>query len=284
MIIEVNIKRSDGATFAIDGTNWRLPEGALDNWGYVENDITYVENAVGDGDYYASSRVPSTDRTINAIAASTSNSKTLRKKALAFFNPKYNFDVYVTYAGVERHATGQLYKFECPNVRQSAQVEFNATFMFANPFLKSVDDFGKDIAQVLGMVAFPYHCPDYGTNPSGRYNFANEVAISNNGDVETYCKAVIRARGDVVNPKLIVDDKYVRIIDTMVDGDVYTIDFVNRPATVKKNGVNAIGNTDRTSDFTLALSVGSNTIEFDADTGDSLMSVTIYYNELFLGV
>ena len=108
------------------------------------------------------------------------------------------------------------------------------------------------------------------------------MLLDNDGDVETYCKAVISANGDVVNPKIIINDNYVRVLDNMKANDVIIIDFTQNPPTVKKNGVNFIGHCDRTSAFDdMELPIGSSEISFDADTGSNLMNVSIYYNKLY---
>ena len=71
-----------------------------------------------------------------------------------------------------------------------------------------------------------------------------------------------------MNPKIIINDNYVRVLDNMKANDVIIIDFTQNPPTVKKNGVNFIGHCDRTSAFDdMQLPVGSSEISFDADTG-----------------
>ena len=133
------------------------------------------------------------------------------------------------------------------------------------------------------MAGFPYLCnPEFGGAPTGVFEFSENVILNNDGDVDTYCKVVITARGEVVNPKIIIGDKYVRIIDIMEDSDVITIDFTANPPTVQKNGVNVIGNTDKTSSFIgMELAVGDTEVSFDADDGTNLMEVQLFYNKLY---
>ena len=108
------------------------------------------------------------------------------------------------------------------------------------------------------------------------------VNISNDGDVEAYCKVVFKSKGAVLNPKLIINGHYVRVIDQMQDGDVIVMDFVASPPTVTKNGVNFIGKCDRTSEFDkMALVVGDSTLQYDADNGTNVLSVSVYFNKLY---
>ena len=86
----------------------------------------------------------------------------------------------------------------------------------------------------------------------------------------------------VVNPALIIGESYVRVLDTMIEGDVLEMDFTNSPPTVKKNGKNIIGKCDRKSSFdTMILNKGDTVIQFDADDGTNVLQVSIYYNKLY---
>lgn len=283
----IRIVRDDSKEFLIDGTDWRIPsEGGLSGFGSFDNDIKMIDNAIGDGGTNGSSRVAQKDRTIVAISRNPVMNEILRKIAVSFFNPKKTFKVYVTYMGVTRWCEGIIHKFDLPTENIYAPMTLTITFMFANPYLKSYDNFGKDIASVARMTAFPYMCSVTAGTPQGTtggiFNFAQKVMLENDGDVDTYCKAVFTAKGEVVNPKLIINGNYVRVLDTMVEGDVIIIDFTKDPPTVQKNGVNFIGHCDRTSAFDdMALIVGDSEVSFDADNGSNLLDVSIYYNKLY---
>lgn len=138
------------------------------------------------------------------------------------------------------------------------------------------------------MIAFPYlasfNVAPFGTT-GGVFNFAQQVKLVNDGDVETYCRAIFKATGDVVNPSLIISGNYVRVIDVMRAGDVIEMDFTALPPTVKKNGVNYIGHCDRTSAFTdMAINVGDVEVQYSADDGDANLSVSFYYNKLYAAI
>lgn len=284
--VKVRIVRSDNKEFNINGGDWRIPSDGLDGFGIYENDITTVDNAVGDGGIIVSDRIAQKDRTITAVSRNPVINDILRKAALSFFNSKAMYKVYVTYMGVTRWFEGKIYKFNLPTRNVNRTMTLTVTFLCPNPFLKSFDDFGQNIASIAGMCAFPYLCSVTEGTPQGttggRFNFAQKVELENDGDVDTFCKAVFTAKGEVVNPKLVINDNYVRVIDTMQEGDVIVIDFTKSPPTVQKNGVNYIGHCDRTSAFDdMALVVGDSTVQFDADTGSNLLDVSIYYNKLY---
>lgn len=289
--ITIVIKRnSDGATFGIGkGYDWKLLKKGLDGFGEFANDITYVDNGIHDGGLITSTRLGDVDRTIKCGYIRLNENIAMRRKVTEFFNVKDTFKVYITYMERTLWAEGKLYKFDLSmEEAQDAMMELTLTFFFANPYLKSYDDFGKDIASITPMIAFPY-LVSTNVKPSGLtggvFNFAKAVEINNDGDVETYCRVVLKADGEVVNPKLIIGEEYVRVIDTMERGDQIEMDFTTFPPTVKKNGVNCIGKCDRTSSFTdMILAKGYVTVGYDADDGDDNMSVSFYYNKLYSAI
>lgn len=286
--LEIKIVRSsDSAKFEIGAAHdWVVAEDGLEGFGDINNTIEYVDNVSTDGGLINSTHVSKKDRTIEAIYRYQSKQDIARKTMLSFFNVKDTFRVIVTYGTKEVYAEGKLLKLVCkPRHLEKGYVSFAITFLFANPYWKSVDDFGHNIAAVRGMIAFPYLATTEPSNiglTGGVYNFARQIVIYNDGDVETRCKAVIAASGDVLNPKLIINDQYVRVLDEMVAGDVIEMDFSSIPPTVKKNGSNFLGHCDRTSAFTkMIIDRGDNTISYDADNGTTNLSVNIYYNKRY---
>lgn len=284
--VKIRIVRSDNREFNIDGTDWKIPSKGLEGFGNFENDITTVDNAVGDGGIITSDRIAQKDRTITAKSVNRHLNDVLRHEANSFFNSKLKYKVYLTYMGITRWAEGTIYRYSLPTQNIHKGLTLTVTFLFPNPYLKSYEDFGKDIASITGMVAFPYLCSVMEGVPNGItggiYNFARQVILENDGDVETYCRAVFVARGTVKNPKLTIGNSNVRVIDVMQAGDVIEIDFDKNPPTVKKNGYNIIGKCDRKSDFdTMILGIGDTEIQFDADDGTNLLQVSIYYNKLY---
>lgn len=280
--VTVKFIREDQKEFTIDGSDWKIPSDGLEGFGTFENDISTVDNAVGDGGIITSSRIAQKDRTIMAKSRNPYLNDVLRRSAISFFNSKFTYKIFVTYMGITRWCEGKIYKFDLPNGNVHRTMDMTITFLCPDPYLKSYEDFGKNIASVVGMIAFPYLCRQDQGITGGRFNFAKKVVLENDGDVETYCKAVFTAKGNVKNPKLIINDAFVRIIDEMTEQDVIIIDFTGNPPSVEKNGVNFIGHCDRKSSFDeMILKVGDTEISFDADDGSNLLDVSIYYNKLY---
>lgn len=230
-------------------------------------------------------RIPTKERSVKAIFKGTLEQKSHEREALRlFFNYSHLFDVIVEYMGEKKYCQGRLYAYSLPTSNIYRDLELNFTILCTQPLLLSYNDYAKNIAQIEGGLQFNVEITSKGVE-FGTFSFAREVKIENKGDTETYCRAIIEAYGDVENPKLFNKDKYVRLIDTLHKGDKLEIDLVSKPIKIRKNGVNCISKVDRTSSFNdLVIDVGQNTIGYGADTGDTNLSCTVYYNERYLGL
>ena len=284
--VSVRILRDDNKEFLIDGTDWSIPSGGLEGFGMFENNITTADYAAGDGGFITSKRLGVKDRSITAKSRIVHLNDILRRTATSFFKPGSTYKVYVTYMGETRWCEGVIHAFSLPAENVNRKMTMMVTFLSPDPYLKSYDDFGKNIAEVVGMCGFPYLCSiTPGTvkgTAAGRRFFAQKVLLENDGDVDAYCKVVFRASGDVTNPKLTVNDHYVRVLDRMKAGDVIIMDFTKKPPTITKNGVNCVGKCDRTSDFDkMNLIVGNSEVSFLADYGTNVLEVSIYYNKQY---
>lgn len=296
-IVKVRVVRSDGDSMEFGtGTDWGIPSDGLENWSNLDSEVEISENVTFDGGTVTNKRVASIDRTVKARLRNASLNELMRERVTRFFNPKYSYEAHIEYQGRKLWCQGEQYGFTCDAGNVYQPVSFTWTILCPMPYLMGEDDFGKDIANIDAKFGFPlYSCTSATGEAKGvanaggfiwsAYSFARTVELANNGDVDTFCRAVMIANGTVTNPKLIKGGKYVRIIDTLQQGDVVEIDFTQRPPTVTKNGESIIQKCDRLSSFVgMEFAVGLNTIQYDADNGSALLSVSLYYNERFLGV
>lgn len=281
--VTIKLERSDGQTFIIDDYIWRVTEmSGFDN---LVNSLTSTKNINSDGVIIDSKQISAKDRSVKATCTVRNLNDVYRELTRKFFNPKYTFKLYATYLGATKWCEGELTGFKLPtdNVYDNLKLEF--TIYCPTPYMYSVDNFNKNIAEVTGLFGFPFvSLVDKGF-VMGSYKFANEVLIDNDGDVETFCKAVFTAKGEVLNPTLVKDNDYVKVIDTLQKGDVLVIDFESKPTKITKNGVNCINKVDRNSNFfEIKLNVGDNTIGYDAENGSELLDVVIYFNKRYTGL
>lgn len=290
--VKIKIIRSDEKEFLIDGTDWRILSDGLEGFGTFENEISTVDNAIGNGGIITSARLGVKDRTITAKSRNPYINDILRKEAMSFFNPTFTYKIYLTYMGITRWCEAMVYRYSLPTENVNKIMTLKVTFLSADPFMRSYDDFGKDIASVSGC-GFPYICAVAGqgmptTAPSGIFNFAQKVVLENDGDVETYCRTVFKANGAVTDPVLYIGDGnniYVKVNTTMRTGDVIEMDFAANPPTVKKNGSNFVGHCDRASSFDeMVLKVGETVVHFGATSGSNDLQVSLYYNKLYASI
>lgn len=248
----------------------------------IEYEVSTEKNAVGDGETVTSVKLPKRNIDITAKIKNGLSNGIERSKVLSFFSSNHDFTLYIERDEHIRWIECIVQKVKCTDRALKAPLQLELALICPDPYFNSKDNYGKNIASVKPGFGFPYiSLAGKGFNV-GVYNFAKKVEVDNTGDDETYFTIRIEAFGNVINPKVMKDDAYIRLIDTLVSGDVIDIDLVEN--TIKKNGVNCIGKVDRTSSFSdMVMSVGDNTISFTADDGDTNMRVLIYYNLRYLG-
>lgn len=288
----VRIVRSDGQEMTVGNGDWRIPKDGLENWANLPYNVSAVEIPSYDGAIVTSKRVASVDRTIKAVAATAGTNASIRAAAIKFFNPKHSFAVYVTYMGRTRWCRGEQIGFKASEGNIYDPVEFEWTILCPNPYLLSVNDFGKDIAETLPAFGFPFmsFLPQSPAKVNkgfvaGKRLFEKRVTIENDGDVPSGMVVTINADGDVKNPLVRIGEGSVRVILTMRKGDSVRLDASGRPPTITLNGENAMHLLDRNSSILdMMIDPGQTTIEYDADDGDQYMSVIVRYNKQYLGV
>lgn len=263
-----------------DTASWGITK--ISGIGEIEYDISTEKNGVGDGETVTSVKIPKRNIDIVAKIKRRQYNSIERARALSFFLSNHTFVLYIERNDSSRWIECIVQNVKCTDRALNAPLQLELALICPDPYFNSNDNYGKNIAAVKAGFGFPYISPLAKGFNVGIYNFAEKVEVENTGDAETYFTIRIEAFGEVTNPKVMRDDAYIRLIDTLVSGDVINIDLVEN--TIKKNGVNCIGKVDRTSSFSgMVMPVGDNTISFSADDGDRNMRVLIYYNLRYLG-
>lgn len=291
--VTLRIVRDDGLEFDIDNRTWMIPSDGLENWANLPHTVSVQENASYDGGVVTNRRIGSVDRSVRAELANPADNARMRMEAIRFFSPKHTYEAHLTYQGRTLWCAGEQYAFKCDTGNVYQPVAFDWTILCPMPYLLSEDDFGKDVALIKGKFGFPYHSVVQSTPKGvykrgfvmGVYAFDKVVDITNDGDVTTYPRVVISASGTVENPRISIGQKFVRYVGTLQSNDQLVIDFEQRPPRVTLNGQNAMNKVDRASSFTsFQIDVGDTTFEYDADSGENVMSVSLYYRKRYLGI
>ena len=291
--IQIRIVRSDGSVFETRKGGWTVEESKLENWDYFEQELTTSANVLTDGSSLVGKRLGEIDRT--AYLVYLGNDKTLleqQTEAKTFFNPKFTFRVYMTYNGRIRWVEGELDSFKCDLYKGLMITEIIFTLLCMDPYWRDSDENDRSLTDAEPMFGFPFVSilEDDGVlrgfNAS-RLIFDGKNTVYNSGDVPCTYAVHMEFDGEVKNPSITKDGKTIKILDTMIAGDVVEIDLQSAPPRLTKNGSNAIQLASRDSSFTgMEMQVGSNVFTYTMDNPEnrSFMHVSILHNEKYMGV
>ena len=263
--------------------NWRLLKKGLENFSAFESNVTVAQDYGRNGGSLVGIRLNDKTRTIKICNVDWKNSDTTRMELQKYFIYGQKYKIYVTIGETTRWAEGVLYRMAIPEpTDEDYKLNVTMSFTFGDPFLKSEDNFGKNIASLTPMFAFPWLSRMdkqnvYGT-AVGIYNFEREVHLYNDGSYEAYPTIKITFKGIVTNPEIRINEGFIRVLGTFNSDDEIVIDCSVSPMTVKNNGENILGKCDRESEFdNMNLQIGDNTLSFTAYSGSDDMNVFVYY-------
>lgn len=264
--------------------DWRFQKGSgLSGFSSFDGELSFSDNYFRDGGSTDNIRLSGKSRTIKIVYTVPDEEDIERDRFTDFFRYRTKYKIYATYMGRTRWAEGILYKGALSErTKRNKAMDATLTFQFDNPYWLSVDDFGKNIAAVSPGAGFPWLCPvNYGC-AIGVFTFSKEVELKNNGDSDAYPIVRVKATGEVINPKVQVNNGFVRYIGTIHQNDEIVMNFNDIPATIKLNGENVIGRCDRTSTFDqMNIERGTNVVSYDADNGSDKMEVYVSFNKQY---
>lgn len=264
-----------------------------------ELEINTTDNALVDGSTVDGKRIKKRPIHIEATLRDDRNNETNRQRIVKFFNPKYTGKLTVNHSGTKRTIEYELegWSFVAGNVYNRLAIVVD--LMCPDPFMKNVDNFGRNIAEISKQTAFPWRVvkrkvivPDpykglaLPGQITGYRTLKKEVSLPNDGDVPTGLQVqFIAERGPCTNPKisLVGSGKFVRVKVEMEKGDVLLVDTKKRHQVIELNGVNVYQKIDRMSE-PFELAVGGNYLEYDADENYTNLDVRLFYTPLYLGV
>ena len=293
--VVARIVRSDGLQFTIGDGEWRIPNDGLENWANLPYEVQSIDMPTYDGGVIMGKRVASVDRSIRAIAADAKNNERLRETAISFFNPIYNYKVYITYMGRTRIAKGEQIGFKCSEGNIYQPVEINWSILCSNPYLQSNTETAKSFSSTMARLGFPFmsFIPVSQGSVEGCnvgfvasvYKQQDGIVLENDGDVPAGLRVVMMAQGSVVNPRVKIGDIYVSTNTRLHTGDRLVMDFTSMPPKVTLNGKNAMNILDKRSNILdMKLPVGSSDIECSAAENSERLAVEITYNQQYLGI
>ena len=269
-----------------------------------ELELSTSDNALVDGASVDGKRIKPRPIHIEASFRSNKNNPENRARVIQFFNPKYTGRALITNMGVSRNIEYELEGWTFGTTQNmDNKLRILVDLICPDPYMLNVDNFGKNMANISPLFAFPWRVlPVRATDKlnyppkarglmlggmtMGYRTLHKEVVLSNDGDVPTGVQIqFIATRGSVTNPKITNTDtgQFMRVKVVMQQGDVLLIDTNDRHQVITLNGVNCYQRIDRQSE-PLQLAVGDNYLEYDADGNYTNLDVNLFYTPKYLGV
>jgi len=296
----IRIVRSDGEELWVTAgpeNGWHIEAEGLSEFIDLPIELSTSANVLTDGSTLVSKRVGEVERQASFVWYGPGNARSVRDTALSFFNPKHSYECHVTHIGVTRWCEGELAAVKCELLPERYPCRVTFTLLCLDPYMRSEDGNQNSLTDAAPMFGFPFvsHMrrvlPDGSKKPVGflasKMLYDGLNTVYNSGDVPCYYTIRMEAKGEVQSPTFTKDDRFIKVLDRFVAGDVLEIDFTKAPPTVQKNGVNIIGKCSRDSNFTgMAMQVGGNVFRYTCDNSANrpYMDVQILFYKRYLGV
>lgn len=269
-----------------------------------ELELSTSDNALVDGASVDGKKIKPRPIHIEASFRSNKNNPENRARVIQFFNPKYTGRALITNMGVSRNIEYELEGWTFGTTQNmDNKLRILVDLICPDPYMLNVDNFGKNMANISPLFAFPWRVLavratdklNYppkarglmlGGMTMGYRTLHKEVVLSNDGDVPTGVQIqFIATRGSVTNPKITNTGtgQFMRVKVVMQQGDVLLIDTNDRHQVITLNGVNCYQRIDRQSE-PFQLAVGDNYLEYDADGNYTNLDVNLFYTPKYLGV
>lgn len=292
------VVRSDGETFDFRRGGWMIVKDGFENAANLSHNVSTAKNVITDGSSLVSKRVEETDRTISA-EYNGPNPDAARSAAIAFFNPRFSFELHVTYRGKSRWCAGEQTGFKASSGGIYETPTFTWTLLCLDPFWRNENGHTESFTDSRPMFGFPYVSKTKGTRdgsgrkltygaPASILIYDGENTIYNDGDVPCMYRIHTDFNGSVTNPVYTKDGRFVKVVHAFSDGDELLIDFESAPPKVEINGKTAIQNCTRDSSFTgMEMQPGDNVFDYSCDDPTNhkpYMDVQLLYNDRYLGI
>ena len=249
----------------------------------VRNAI-YSTNSMGqDGDTYLGYRIESRDIDIVGYIKERDKqaAQNLRRKLNRILNPQY--EATLTYVfGDFRRVIGCKIDDAPIFKRKPIFEQFTVSLSCLNPFWREETETREDIATWIGGFEFPV--PDgLEITPDWEIGYRQPsliVNVFNSGDVKSGIRIEFRALGALTNPQLlnVNTQEFIKANISLEAGDVLTVSTGYGEKSVKLTRNGAVDSSY------LQLAVGDNLFRYSADTNAENLEVSIYHNNLYLGV
>lgn len=272
----LKIIRDDGFVFNIGDESDDYELLSKSGTGNVEVEQFYDAKGYGYGDSLSGYRVKA--RTIKYKITSHIDISISRRFLSHYFNVLHSYTIQSFFNGREVWISGSLMTPK-PNEDDYSHEEIEVSFYCEDPYWKSLIDTTRSFYTAADLWHYPYAFVEPSADlPANAYtvyeriNLSNTAYIYNDGDAPA--DFTITINGEVVNPKITVNNAVITFNGTVKAGQQLFIDATNGIYTI--DGVNVLSKIQISNE--LQLKVGDNTLMSSAP-----MFGTINYNKLYNG-
>lgn len=251
---------------------------------------SYTINTISseqDGAIVTSEKVEPREITITGDIKKNENETTNREKLIRFFNPKATGELYITRNDKERKIQYRVSSFDFITNKLYEDIDFTIVLESTEePYFSDAKNKGNNLALISPQFAFPLVIrPTPKGKIMGYRVYKQYMPLVNDGDKETGIEIIVTAkRGQMKDIKLILNDsQFIKVNQTLNQGDVLTINTNPRKKSVKLNGTNIINQIDRTSTF-FSLRIGKNILKYECEDGATNVDIDVQFYRKFLGV
>jgi len=254
----------------------------------VRNAIYSINSMGQDGDTYLGNRIES--REIEIVGSIRERNKDqmreYRRRLNRVLNPQCAATLTYEYGSFKRVIDCKVDNAPV-FTRKAIFQDFTIQLLCLNPFWRKESKTRDDIATWIGALEFPVEIV-----PGWEIGYRQPsliVNVYNDGDVQAGIRVEFRAIGVVKNPSLLNVDtqEFIKLNYTMESGDTLTVStgYGEKDVTLKHGGIttDAFRYLDVDSSY-LQLSVGDNLFRYSAEANLENLEVSIYHDDLYLGV
>lgn len=256
----------------------------------VRNAIYSINSMGQDGDTYLGNRIES--REIEIVGSIKERDKDhireYRRKLNRILNPQYAATLTYEYGDFKRVIDCKVDNAPVFS-RKAIFQDFTVQLLCLNPFWRKESKSRDDIATWIGGLEFPVEIPLAEGWQIGFRQPSLIVNVYNDGDVKAGIRVEFRALGVVKNPSLLNVDtqEFIKLNIDLVAGDTLSVStgYGEKEVTLKRGGAtsDAFRYLDVDSSY-LQLSVGDNLFRYSAEENLENLEVSIYHDDLYLGV
>lgn len=256
----------------------------------VRNAIYSINSMGQDGDTYSGNRIESREIEIAGSIKERDKDKMRehRRKLNRALNPQYAATLTYEYGDFKRVIDCKVDNAPMFS-RKAIFQDFTVQLLCLNPFWRKESKARDDIATWIGGLEFPVEIPLAEGWQIGFRQPSLIVNVYNDGDVQAGIRVEFRALGVVKNPSLLNVDtgEFIKLNIDLVAGDTLSVStgYGEKEVLLKRGGVtsDAFRYLDVDSSY-IQLAVGDNLFRYSAGENLENLEVSIYHDDLYLGV